>query len=115
MANLEIKAVVRNPDGTEFYSESHRWSNLDDKMMGWFKGKIAHLDSFAKAAHGKKEDDANLSATLSASIDGAPLPDQVFSGVSRTALSKVEREFQKIGNELVTMGEQRAAEKAKKK
>lgn len=115
MAKLDIKAEVKNSDGSHFYSESHSWSNLDDGTLDWFKKKMDHMAAFGKSVVGKKEDDANLSATLSASIDGVAQPEHSYTGISRVALSKFEREFQKIGDELISMGEKRASDKAKKK
>lgn len=117
MHTLAIKAVVWNPDGSLFYRQEHEWTNIDDKMLTWFGDKLAHLAKFAKDHHGKKEDDANLTAVLSGAIDGKAeaIPATTFTGVSYHALSKFEREFHNIGDELIKVGEEKVKTKAKHK
>lgn len=115
MRSLAIKAVVRNPDGSLFYREEHEWSNIDDQMMEWFTSKLQHLEGKARDWAGKGEDDANLSAVLSAMVGGVPAPDVVLTGISYAALVRFERLFHNIGDELIRIGEDRAKGKAKGK
>lgn len=114
MHALSIKAVVNNPDGSLFYREEHEWTNLDDKMLTWFQGKLGHLQSRAQQLAGKGEDGANLSAVLTHVIDGTPT-DVPVSGISYHALMKFEREFHKIGAELLDIGDDNSKGKGKAK
>ncbi len=109
--NLALKAVVTNSDGTLFYREEHEWTNLSADTLNFFKSKLAHLESFAKDNHGKHEDGANLTANLTATLDGNQIAAHSFTGVSYKALSKFEREAHKIGDELIKLGEEKAKHK----
>lgn len=109
---IAIAAVVTKPNGKTFYKGSHDWGDeVDDQAFAWFQSKLDHLNNMVGQVHGKKEDDANLTAVLSATIDGQAFS-KTFTGVTRAAVSKVEREFHNITGELITVGEDLAAKKA---
>lgn len=110
MHNLIIKAVVTKADGSLFYREEHEWTNVDDQVLGWFNGKLAHLTDHAHKLAGKGEDSANLSALLTVIVDAVPQTVSV-GGISYKALTKFEREFHKIGGELLDLGDERAKQK----
>lgn len=112
MHTLVIKAVVANPDGSLFYREEHEWSNVDDDMLNWFNSKLQHLTGRAQSLAGKGEDSANLSTVLTMIVDGVTT-EVPIAGISYHALTKFEREFHKIGGELLDIGDNRAKSKGK--
>ena len=110
--SLKISAVVNRPDGSLFYREEHEWTRVDDQMLAWFLGKLQHLQDHAQKLAGKKEDDADMTAVLTMVVDGQQ-QDVPITGISYHALTKFEREFHKIGGELLDIGDQRAKGKGK--
>ncbi len=111
MADLAIKAVVTNPDGSLFYREEHEWTNLDPQMMTWFADKMVKLETQAKESAGKKEDGANLSAILSSTVDGRAQQSVILAGVSYHALTKFQRAAHNVADELLKLGEEKAKHK----
>jgi len=107
MANFAIKAVVSNPDGSLFYSESHEWANLPTDVQKWMDDHLDAIDADVKKAGTNKEDGANLTVTLSRTGK----PDLVQAGISYHELTRFERRFQKLGDELVKKGEDKAKHK----
>jgi len=60
---------------------------------------------------GKKEDDANLSATLSSTVDGVAQKPVVIKDISYKALTKFERAAHNVADELLKLGEEKAKHK----
>ena len=111
MHTLATKAVVTKADGSLFYREEHEWPNLDDAMLKWFTDAMDHLNAFAVKVHGKKEDSANLTVELTATVDGGTPMVQSFTGVTYHALTKFEREAHKFMGQLVDLGDAQAKHK----
>lgn len=111
MNNLEISAVVRKSDGSMFYREEHEWDNMEHSELAWFIEKLKHLENHAKSLAGKNEDAANLSVALNISVDNKSLPTVHITGVSYHALSKFERDFLVIADEVIKLGEEKLKHK----
>lgn len=109
--NVTIKAVVTKPDGSLFYREEHEWNGVDLDMAAWFTKKGDHLSKFAKDNVNKNEDGANLTCVLTGSIGIVPMPTLTFTGVSYHELVKFEREFHRMSDELIKIGEGKAQHK----
>lgn len=105
MHNLEIKAVIHKSDGSLFYREEHEWDNLNPTELAHFTGELKKLEDHAKSLAGKNEDSGNLTVTLSGNIDNKKMPEIVITDVSYHALSKFERDFLKVSEEVIKMGE----------
>lgn len=111
MNNLEIKAVVHKSDGSLFYREEHEWDNMSDADLAHFVNELKKLEDHAKSLAGKKEDSGNLTVTLSGNIDNKKMPEIVIADVSYHALSKFERDFLKVSEAIIKMGEDKLSSK----
>ena len=114
---LVIAATLTHADGTPFYKESHEWHGIDDDMLAWFDTELREFsDKCSKeASSGTDEDGENLTATFSGSVDGVAQPDDVFTGISYHSLVKMQREWHRVGDSLIKIGEGRVKDKKAKK
>ena len=106
--NLEIRCLVTKPDGSMFYREEHAWSDVSPQMLAWLKGELDDFYAKCKKEENKKDDDANLSAEFTGRLDSEALPVQRVSGISYKSLAKLEREWHKVGDKLIRIGEKKA-------
>lgn len=111
MKDLAIKAVATSPGGF-YYREEHEWRGMDSVMSGWFEKKLSELQAHVDRVNAKK-DDGDIVATFVAVIDGQTVPSVSAVGITRKEMSKFQRMFHNVGDELIRIGEGRAEKKDK--
>ena len=103
MKNLKTKAVVQ---GTDFYfSQENEYRNLDAEAEKMISSFLAESGQMAKSHRGKGGEKADLTATLSATMDGAVQPDTVVNGLSRGDVRKFQRHALKFATKMVDFSE----------
>lgn len=117
--SLKIASKVTYPDGTLFYEDMHHWGALPDDALAMFKQMLDHASDHAKKSHAAKkgDDDENLSATLTCTVDGVTDPSMTISatGVSYATVTEVEERAMKMFSDLLGHSKTKAAQKAAKK
>jgi hypothetical protein len=103
MKNLEIKATVTFPDGGKHY-QIFGWEGLSG-ADAWFNAKM--VEAYHKAVDLAKQFPGDLTATLTGTADGSPLPlaPAPIPKFSKKALHKFERYALKVQEELITISE----------
>jgi len=103
MKNLKTKAVVQ---GTDFYfCQENEYRNLDSEAEKMILSFLAESGQMAKAHRGKGGEKADLTATLSATMDDAVQPDTVVNGLSRGDVRKFQRHALKFATKMVDFSE----------
>lgn len=110
MANITIKATVVNglSGADEFYNrQEHEWRNVGPQMLVWINAKLADLTDHILKVAAKKEG-GEMTATFDMTTDGVAVSPLIVSGITRREMSKFQRHFQNVGDELIRIGEERA-------
>jgi len=105
---FEISATITKTDGSEFYHELHRWGQADDEMLAWLNKELSEFTDKSEKESGKKDDGANFTVTFRGFLDGAALPDVCITDVSYKSVVKMEREWHRLGDKLIKIGEDKA-------
>jgi hypothetical protein len=117
MSNVKISAVVNRSDGELFYKGSHEWNGLDADGVTMFKDRLTKASDRMRDLHGrhKSADGANLTATLTGSIDDVPIPSVSQTGVSYRTVLEAEKHAANLLNDLLDVGEKVHAPKHAKR
>ncbi len=116
MKTLSTKAVVEGPNKGDpnnfYYREEHEWRNINDPTSSLFDQFMRQAaDMATNKRHKNKTDNANLTATLTAWVDGKQQPDLVVTGVTYAELLDFEEMSVQFGSQLAGHG--RANQKQK--
>lgn len=110
MANITIKATAVNGlSGADefYYRQENEWRNVGPQMLVWLNAKLTDLtDSITKVA--AKKEGGEITATFDMTTDGVAVPPLIVSGITRREMSKFQRRFHNVGDELIRIGEERA-------
>lgn len=95
----------------------HRWKGLSDTMLTQFQSWLRSFADFSRDAHAKHrdEDAENVTVTITATVDGAPLPTISQTGVSYRTVVEVQKYAVEILNDMTNHGNKTAAAKREKK
>ena len=108
MSNIAIKAVATS-EGGFYYREEHEWREVGPTMAKWLDTKLQDLTEYINAVAARKEG-GEISATFDMTMEGV---DSTFAvtGITRVEMSKFQRRFHNVGDELIKIGEERASKK----
>lgn len=113
MKDVAIKCVVTSVDGF-YYREEHEWRNLTPLGASWLEIKMHEMAPLFEKFQNNKHDDG-LTATLSATLDGALQTDITLTGISYQEMTKFQKVWHKWEGELLGFSERMAPDRDKKR
>jgi len=110
MKNLSLKAVVTDATGF-YYRSENEWRGLNPQASEWFEHKLGGVLAYINAA----PKTGGITATLTGVSDGVQMAPLVVTGISVDELHRFQRMWQRMGDELIAIAEQKAHDKKHKK